>query len=67
MNYKFENCSFRDSEEDCIVESGCCGKSEVKKDCFLCLHPELLITNLSPDVCEHCVYFKDKKQLIEKE
>ena len=62
----FENCYFKDGPTECINKVSCCSPQTIDDECYLCLHPELLITGINKDICKECIYFKNKEKNKEK-
>ena len=62
---KFDTCSYLDGPDMCYEKPNCCSP-EIEKECYFCLHPELLIIDVTADICEKCVYYNKKEEINEQ-
>ena len=60
-NHKYDTCFYKTGPAEYIEHADCC-TPEVRREHYICVNPELLITDLKPEICKTCKFYKEKKE-----
>lgn len=60
---KFDKCLYRSSEKHYVQEVWCCGAK--REEGYLCIRK--LIDNVTPTICNDCIFYQPKTNVENKE